>query len=44
MHEVEYMRSTGLALGGHLDMAIVMMSFGVLNPDGHGVQMMSLST
>lgn len=34
MHEVEYMRSQGLALGGNLDNAIVMDEFRVLNPDG----------
>jgi UDP-3-O-[3-hydroxymyristoyl] N-acetylglucosamine deacetylase len=34
MHEVEYMRSQGLALGGNLDNAIVMDDYRVINPDG----------
>lgn len=34
MHEVEYLRSNGLALGGSLDNAIVMDEFRVLNDDG----------
>ncbi|MCW5624913.1 MAG: UDP-3-O-acyl-N-acetylglucosamine deacetylase, partial [Burkholderiales bacterium] len=34
MHEVEYMRSQGLALGGSLDNAIVMDEYRVLNADG----------
>ena len=34
MHEVEYLRSNGLALGGSLDNAIVMDEFRVLNSDG----------
>ena len=34
MHEVESMRSQGLALGGSLDNAIVMDEYRVLNPDG----------
>lgn len=34
MHEVEYLRSQGLALGGNLDNAIVMDEFRVINPDG----------
>ncbi len=34
MHEVEAMRSQGLALGGSLDNAIVMDEFRVLNSDG----------
>ncbi len=34
MHEVEAMRSQGLALGGSLDNAIVMDEFRVLNGDG----------
>jgi len=34
MHEVESMRSQGLALGGSLDNAIVMDEFRVLNQDG----------
>jgi UDP-3-O-[3-hydroxymyristoyl] N-acetylglucosamine deacetylase len=34
MHEVEYLRTQGLALGGSLDNAIVMDEFRVLNQDG----------
>jgi UDP-3-O-[3-hydroxymyristoyl] N-acetylglucosamine deacetylase len=34
MHEVEYMRERGLALGGSFDNAIVMDEFKVLNGDG----------
>jgi UDP-3-O-[3-hydroxymyristoyl] N-acetylglucosamine deacetylase len=34
MHEVEYLRAQGLALGGGLDNAIVMDDYRVLNPDG----------
>ena len=34
MHEVEYLRNHGLALGGSLDNAIVMDEFRVLNNDG----------
>jgi len=34
MHEVESMRSQGLALGGSLDNAIVMDEFRILNADG----------
>ena len=34
MHEVEYLRSNGLALGGSLDNAVVMDEFRVLNADG----------
>jgi UDP-3-O-[3-hydroxymyristoyl] N-acetylglucosamine deacetylase len=34
MHEVEYMRSQGLGLGGSLDNAIVMDDYRVINPDG----------
>ncbi len=34
MHEVEYMREQGLALGGSLDNAIVMDEYRVLNSDG----------
>ncbi len=34
MHEVEYLRNNGLALGGSLDNAIVMDEFRVLNTDG----------
>jgi UDP-3-O-[3-hydroxymyristoyl] N-acetylglucosamine deacetylase len=34
MHDVENMRSQGLALGGGLDNAIVMDDYRVLNPDG----------
>ncbi len=34
MHEVEYLRNQGLALGGSLDNAIVMDEFRVLNQDG----------
>ena len=34
MHEVEYLRSQGLALGGSLDNAIVMDEYRVLNQDG----------
>ncbi len=34
MHEVEWMNSQGLALGGNLDNAIVMDEYRVLNPDG----------
>ncbi|WP_035383334.1 UDP-3-O-acyl-N-acetylglucosamine deacetylase [Ferriphaselus sp. R-1] len=34
MHEVEYLRSQGLALGGNLDNAIVMDEYRVINPDG----------
>jgi len=34
MHEVEYMRSQGLGLGGSLDNAIVMDEYRVINPDG----------
>jgi UDP-3-O-[3-hydroxymyristoyl] N-acetylglucosamine deacetylase len=34
MHEVEYLRNHGLALGGSLENAIVMDEFRVLNSDG----------
>ena len=34
MHEVEYLRNNGLALGGSLDNAIVMDEYRVLNVDG----------
>jgi UDP-3-O-[3-hydroxymyristoyl] N-acetylglucosamine deacetylase len=34
MHEVEYLRANGLALGGSLDNAIVMDEFRVLNAEG----------
>jgi UDP-3-O-[3-hydroxymyristoyl] N-acetylglucosamine deacetylase len=34
MHEVEYLRNQGLALGGSLDNAIVMDEYRVLNQDG----------
>jgi len=34
MHEVEYLRNNGLALGGSLDNAVVMDEFRVLNTDG----------
>lgn len=34
MHEVEYLRNNGLALGGSLENAIVMDEFRVLNSDG----------
>jgi len=34
MHEVEYLRNNGLALGGSLDNAIVMDEYRVLNNDG----------
>lgn len=34
MHEVEYLRNHGLALGGSLDNAIVMDEYRVLNTDG----------
>jgi len=34
LHEVEWMRSQGLALGGSLDNAIVLDQTGVMNPDG----------
>lgn len=34
VHEVEYLRSQNLALGGNLDNAIVMDEYRVLNPDG----------
>ncbi len=34
MHEVEYLRNNGLALGGSLDNAIVMDDYRVLNADG----------
>lgn len=34
MHEVEYLRSNGLARGGSLDNAIVLDEYRVLNPDG----------
>ena len=34
LHEVEWMRSQGLALGGSLDNAIVLDGDGVLNPEG----------
>ncbi|MCC6598527.1 MAG: UDP-3-O-acyl-N-acetylglucosamine deacetylase [Alphaproteobacteria bacterium] len=34
LHEVEWMRSKGLALGGSLDNAIVLDQKGVMNPDG----------
>jgi UDP-3-O-[3-hydroxymyristoyl] N-acetylglucosamine deacetylase len=34
LHEVEYMRSKGLALGGSMDNAIVLGQDKVLNPDG----------
>ncbi len=34
LHEVEWMRSQGLALGGSLDNAIVLNEDGVMNPNG----------
>ncbi len=34
MHEVEYLRSNGLARGGSLDNAVVLDEYRVLNPDG----------
>ena len=34
MHEVEYLRSNGLARGGSLDNAIVLDEYRVLNTDG----------
>ncbi|PCI56360.1 MAG: UDP-3-O-[3-hydroxymyristoyl] N-acetylglucosamine deacetylase [Alphaproteobacteria bacterium] len=34
LHEVEYMRAQGLALGGSLDNAIILDADGVMNPDG----------
>ncbi len=34
MHEIEYLRSQGLARGGSLDNAIVVDEFRILNPDG----------
>lgn len=34
LHEVEYMRSQGLALGGSLDNAIILNTDGVMNPQG----------
>ncbi len=34
LHEVEYMRAQGLALGGSLDNAIILDQDGVMNPDG----------
>jgi UDP-3-O-[3-hydroxymyristoyl] N-acetylglucosamine deacetylase len=34
LHEVEYMRSKGLALGGSLDNAIVLDQTGIMNPGG----------
>lgn len=34
LHEVEYMRAQGLALGGSLDNAIILDTDGVMNPDG----------
>lgn len=34
LHEVEYMRSNGLALGGSLDNAIILDKQAVMNPDG----------
>ncbi|PCJ98537.1 MAG: UDP-3-O-[3-hydroxymyristoyl] N-acetylglucosamine deacetylase [Zetaproteobacteria bacterium] len=34
LHEVEYMRSQGLGLGGSLDNAIILDTHGVINPDG----------
>lgn len=34
MHDVEYLRSQGLALGGSMDNAVVMDEFRVLNNDG----------
>ena len=34
MHDIENMRSQGLALGGNLDNAIVMDEYRVINPDG----------
>lgn len=34
LHEVEWMRSQGLALGGSLDNAVVLGPEGVMNPDG----------
>ena len=34
MHEVEFLRENGLALGGGLENAIVLDEFRVLNPDG----------
>ena len=34
LHEVEWMRSQGLALGGSLDNAIVLDKTGIMNPDG----------
>ena len=34
MHEVEYLRSNGLARGGNLENAIVLDEYRVINPDG----------
>jgi len=34
LHEVEYMRSQGLALGGSMENAIVMGQDGIMNPEG----------
>ena len=34
MHEVEFLRENGLALGGGLENAIVLDEYRVLNPDG----------
>lgn len=34
LHEVEYMRAQGLALGGSLDNAIILDTDGVMNPSG----------
>ena len=34
MHEIEYLRSQGLARGGSVDNAIVVDEFRILNPDG----------
>ena len=34
MHEIEYLRSQGLARGGSVDNAIVIDEFRILNPDG----------
>ena len=34
LHEVEYMRTQGLGLGGSLDNAVILNTDGVMNPDG----------
>lgn len=34
LHEVEYLKANGLALGGSLDNAVVIGEEGILNPDG----------